>query len=113
MLLNYQEKLTAHRRNLHMIPEIDRDLPETKVYLMSVLQELDCSLTFLCGSGICAFFDFGRDHAIAFRADMDALPVEEAVECDYRSKHPGFMHACGHDGPMSMVLTLAEYLGTL
>ena len=113
MLLNYQKKLTAHRRNLHMIPEIDRDLPETKAYLMSVLQELDCSLTFLCGSGICAFFDFGRDHAIAFRADMDALPVQEAVECNYRSNHPGFMHACGHDGHMSMVLTLAEYLGTL
>lgn len=110
---SYLEKLTNHRRNLHMIPEIDRDLPETKAYLLSVLENLDCQLTFLCGSGICAFFDFGQDHAVAFRSDMDALPVTEEVITDHTSKHPGFMHACGHDGHMSMVLTLAEYLGTL
>ena len=109
----YEEKLRNHRRALHQIPEIDRDLPETKAYLMSVLQDLDCSLTFLCGSGICAFFDFGKDHAIAFRSDMDALPVEEDTGAAYSSRHPGFMHACGHDGHMSMVLTLGEYLDTL
>lgn len=113
MIKDYQKKLTCHRRNLHMIPEIDRYLPKTKTYILSVLEPLDCTLTFMCGSGICAFFDFGQDHAIAFRADMDALPVDEANECDYVSQHPGFMHACGHDGHMSMVITLAEYLGTL
>lgn len=54
---NYLEKLKTHRRHLHQIPEIDRDLPETKAYLLSVLEQLDCELTFLCGSGICAWFD--------------------------------------------------------
>ena len=53
----YLEKLKTHRRHLHQIPEIDRDLPETKAYLLSVLEQLDCELTFLCGSGICAWFD--------------------------------------------------------
>ena len=53
----YLEKLKTHRRNLHQIPELDRDLPETKAYLLSVLEQLDCELTFLCGSGICAWFD--------------------------------------------------------
>ena len=111
--LTLEEKLRAHRRALHMIPEIDRDLPETKDYLMSVLGDLKCSFTFLCGSGICAFFDFGKDHTIAFRSDMDALPVEEATGAEYASKHSGFMHACGHDGHMAMVLGLAEYVDTL
>ena len=55
--LNYEELLKTHRRNLHMIPELDRDLPETKKYLLSVLEQLNCRLTFLCGSGICAYFD--------------------------------------------------------
>ena len=111
--LNYEEKLKTHRRNLHRIPEIDRDLPKTKAYLLETLEGLGCELTFLCGSGICAFFDFGKGHAIAFRSDMDALPVEEEVDCEYKSSHPGFMHACGHDGHMSMLLTLAEYIATL
>ena len=43
----YLEKLKTHRRHLHQIPEIDRDLPETKAYLLSVLEQLDCELTFL------------------------------------------------------------------
>ena len=42
---NYLEKLKTHRRHLHQIPEIDRDLPETKAYLLSVLEQLDCELT--------------------------------------------------------------------
>ncbi|MBQ0079390.1 MAG: amidohydrolase [Eubacterium sp.] len=109
----YQNKLTAHRRNLHMIPEIDRKLPKTRAYLLETLEKLDCEITSVCDDGLAAFFDFGRDHAIAFRADMDALPVEEEVESEYKSTHPGFMHACGHDGHMSMVLTLGEYLGSL
>ena len=55
MIMNdYEELLKLHRRNLHMIPELDRDLPETKKYLLSVLEQLNCKMTFLCGSGICA-----------------------------------------------------------
>ena len=71
----YLEKLKTHRRHLHQIPEIDRDLPETKAYLLSVLEQLDCELTFLCGSGICAWFDRGAADTFAFRSDMDGLPA--------------------------------------
>ena len=71
----YLEKLKTHRRHLHQSPEIDRDLPETKEYLLSVLEQLDCELTFLCGSGICAWFDRGAADTFAFRSDMDGLPV--------------------------------------
>ncbi len=78
---DYEELLKLHRRNLHMIPELDRDLPETKKYLLSVLEQLNCKMTFLCGSGICAYFDKGQKETYGFRADMDGLPVQETNTC--------------------------------
>ena len=103
---NYEELLKIHRRNLHMIPELSRDLPKTKQYLVSVLEQLNCKMTFLCDSGICAYFDKGRNETYAFRADMDALPVQEVNPCSYRSTHDNKMHARRHDGNMSMVLQM-------
>lgn len=111
--VNYEEILKKHRRELHMIPELSRDLPKTKRYIESVLQQLNCKMTFLCESGICAYFDKGQPETYGFRADMDALPVQEVNTCSYRSTHPDKMHACGHDGHMSMVLTLGQYVDTL
>lgn len=108
----YISKLRRHRRSLHMIPELDRELPETKKYLLSVLESLDCSLTFMCGSGICAFFDMGQKDTFAFRSDMDGLPIEEKNICEYVSLHRGRMHACGHDGHMAMTLALGEYVNS-
>ena len=69
--------LISDRRALHRIPELDRDLPETLGYLRSVLEPLPCLLFSPAKSALCAFFDFGQDHSLAFRADMDALPVAE------------------------------------
>ena len=59
---------------------------------------------------LCAWFDFGAEQAIAFRADMDALPIEEKTGAAYASRHPGRMHACGHDGHMAILLELARRL---
>ena len=59
---------------------------------------------------VCAFFDFGAEKAIAFRADMDALPIDEKTGAAYASRHPGAMHACGHDGHMAILLELARRL---
>lgn len=108
----FAKTLKIHRRELHMIPELDRDLPKTRQYILSVLKWLDCDITFLCGSGICAFFDKGMDETYAFRTDMDALPMTEANTCSYRSTHENMMHACGHDGHMAMALALGEYVDT-
>ena len=108
----YEKKLREHRRALHMIPELDRELPETRKYLLSVLQRLDCTITPVCGDGLCAFFDKGMKDTFAFRADMDGLPLDEQNICGYASVHSGRMHACGHDGHMSMVLTLGEYINS-
>lgn len=108
--MDYLQELTKHRRELHKIPEVSRILPKTKAYLLSVLQTLDCEIIEVMESGLCVYFDRGQEHTTAYRADMDALPVEEVNVCDYTSGHPGNMHACGHDGHMSMVLTLAQYV---
>ncbi len=61
-------------------------------------------------SALCAWFDFGCRQAIAFRADMDALPITEQTGAGYASLHPGRMHACGHDGHMAIALELARRL---
>ena len=109
----YAEILKTHRRNLHMIPELDRHLPKTKAYLLNTLRDLDCQLTFLCDSGICAFFDKGKEETYCFRAEMDALPGAEAMIGGYASKHQGVMHSCGHDGHMAMSLTFGQYVDKL
>lgn len=100
--------LTKYRRDLHRIPETGFELPETCAYVRSVLERYPCTVFEPFPSSLCAFFDAGRERTAAFRADMDALPVEEQTGAPYASAHPGKMHACGHDGHMAMVLALAE-----
>lgn len=99
--------VTQYRRDLHRIPELDRELPETLAYIRTVLEPLSCRIFTPAPGALCAYFDVGAGETLAFRADMDALPVEEQGDCPFRSVHPGRMHACGHDGHMAMVLALA------
>ena len=98
------------RRALHRIPELDKNLPETFAYLNGVLSELNCRIFSPVAGSLCAYFDFGKENAIAFRADADALPITEKTGVDYASRHDGCMHACGHDGHMAVLLELARRL---
>lgn len=98
------------RRALHLIPELDRNLPETMAYLKAGLEGLPCQVFSPMESALCAWFDFGADSAIAFRSDADALPIQEQSRESYASHHPGRMHACGHDGHMAILLELARRL---
>ncbi len=98
------------RRALHRIPELDRDLPQTMDYLKNALSGLNCHVFSPMKGGLCAFFDFGKQTAIAFRSDADALPIVEKNRVPYASTHPGKMHACGHDGHMAIALELARRL---
>ena len=99
----------SHRRALHQIPELDNQLPETIRYVTSALEPLGCKVFTPITGSVCAYFDAGKADTVAFRADMDALPVEEATGLPFASCYPGRMHACGHDGHTAMMLSLAEY----
>ncbi len=103
------EKLKRDRRALHQIPELQFELPETQAYLLNALSEIGVEAEALPSCGILAYFDGGKPETAAFRADMDALPIQELREGGYASTHPGKMHACGHDGHMAMLLQLARY----
>lgn len=98
------------RQALHAIPELEMTLPKTAAYLRSVLEPLRCKVFSPLGDAVCAYFDFGAEETIGFRADMDALPITEETGLPYASTHAGIMHACGHDGHMSVLLELARRL---
>lgn len=102
--------LTRWRRDLHRIPELDFELPETTSYVRGVLDALSCEVWEPCRGALCAYFDLGRPETVALRADMDALPVHEATGAPYASERPGRMHACGHDGHMAMALGAAAWV---
>ena len=103
-------RINENRRALHQIPELDRQLEKTIGYLRGELEGLGCKLFSPIDGSLCAWFDFGAERAIAFRADMDALPIDEKSGAAYASRHPGRMHACGHDGHMAIALELARRL---
>ena len=101
-------QIIEDRRALPRIPELGRDLPKTVEYLENSLKKLNCTLLYPLEGSVCAYFDFGADSTIAFRADADALPVTERGCSPYCSTHLGQMHACGHDGHMAILLELAR-----
>lgn len=106
--IEYKKNLIKFRRDLHKIPELDFDLPKTTDYLKTYLEKLPCKIMDIGKASFAAFFDAGKDGAIAFRTDMDALPIEETLDIEYCSAHKGKMHACGHDGHMSIMLGFAS-----
>ncbi len=103
-------QIVTDRRCLHRIPELEDRLPKTMAYLESSLAPLGCQVFSPMPGSLCAWFDFGKGSAIAFRADCDALPIEEKSGVPFASTHQGCMHACGHDGHMAILLELARRL---
>lgn len=98
-------------RDLHRIPELHDQLPMTTAYVRSVLEELGIPYNVYSNSGIRAVIECCEgDKAIAFRADMDALPVTEETGLPFESEHKGCMHACGHDAHTAMLLGAAKVL---
>lgn len=82
---------------LHAIPELDKNLPKTVAYVKKQLSPLKSRVFSPTEGSVCAWFDFGKPHSVAFRADMDALPFGS-----------GARHACGHDGHTAILLELAR-----
>lgn len=106
------EYIKSIRRALHKMPEESLKEFETQKFLMKELEKLEPdSLDVFAGTGIRAvFYAEGAKETIGFRADMDALCMAENTNHDYKSKNCGMMHACGHDGHMSILLTFGRYL---
>lgn len=104
------KQIQTIRRELHQIPELDKQLPKTMAYIENQLAKLHCTIFHPIPSSVCAYFDFQQSSTIAYRSDMDALPIQEQNNVSYRSKHNGQMHACGHDGHMAILIAFAYEL---
>lgn len=98
------------RRDLHRIPEIGFDLPLTSAYVRDCLLLMGYTPISIAETGWIVVKEGASSEAIAFRADMDALNVTEMTGVPFESSIQGHMHACGHDGHMTMNLLLAKYL---
>jgi len=108
----FQDAVAA-RRYLHAHPEVGFDLENTVAYVKKRLDSLGISYTERYGKcSVCAFLGdvSGARPIIALRADMDALPVQEASGVPFSSEYPGKMHACGHDSHTAVLLAVAQIL---
>ncbi|HMJ27274.1 MAG TPA: M20 aminoacylase family protein [Xanthobacteraceae bacterium] len=109
-------EITAWRHDIHAHPELLYDVHRTAASVAEKLKSFGCDevVTGIGRTGVVGVIrgskpdDGGR--VIGLRADMDALPIEEATDLPYRSTVPGKMHACGHDGHTAMLLGAARYL---
>ena len=104
--------MATWRRDIHAHPEIAFEEHRTAELVASKLREFGLEIeTGIAGTGVVGTLTKGRgNRAIGFRADLDALPIQEANEFAHKSTHPGKMHACGHDGHTTMLLGAAKYL---
>jgi amidohydrolase len=104
----------ADRRHLHMHPELGFQEHETATFVAERLAALGVEdiRTGIAQTGVTGLIrgSRGDGKVLLLRADMDALPIEEENEVEYRSQRPGVMHACGHDAHTSMLLGVARVL---
>jgi amidohydrolase len=106
------ERATAWRRHLHANPELSRHEAETARFVCAQLDALGLSyVANVGGHGVVATLRRGASNrSVGLRADMDALPIDEATNLPYASRRPGVMHACGHDGHTASLLAAAALL---
>jgi len=108
----FHDELTAFRRDIHAHPELGFDESRTAERVAQALESYGIEVHRGVGkTGVVGVLKAGSStRSIGLRADMDALPIQEANTFDHRSQHAGRMHACGHDGHTTMLLGAARYL---
>jgi hippurate hydrolase len=114
-LADFHADITAWRRDLHAHPELLYEVHRTAASVAEKLTAFGCDevVPGIGRTGVVGVIrgrKAGSGKTIALRADMDALPIEEANDLPYKSTVPGKMHACGHDGHTAMLLGAARYL---
>jgi hippurate hydrolase len=104
--------MVAWRRAFHRLPELAYEEHRTAATVSELLRGfgVDEIATGIGGTGVVALIRNGEGPRVALRADMDALPIAETGTPPWRSEVEGRMHACGHDGHMTMLLGAARYL---
>ncbi|EIU5789541.1 amidohydrolase [Listeria monocytogenes] len=113
MLQERKDEITQIRRHLHEHPELSFHEAETAKFIQDFYKGKDVEVTTEVGNGhaVIVTIKGGKPgKTIALRADFDALPIEEQTDLPFKSKNPGVMHACGHDGHTAYLLVLADCL---
>lgn len=106
-------ELAEFRRELHRYPELSGEEVETARKISAALKPMSPTriVTGLGGHGVAAVFDSGKDGpTVLFRAELDALPIEELNDIEWSSQISGKSHVCGHDGHMTMLLALGRMI---
>ncbi|MBV8738677.1 MAG: amidohydrolase [Alphaproteobacteria bacterium] len=111
-IAEFHNDLKEWRHDIHAHPELGFEEERTSAFVAQKLAEFGCEVFRGIGkTGVIGRLRAGNSPlAIGLRADMDALPIEEATNLPYRSQNHGRMHACGHDGHTTMLLGAARYL---
>ena len=111
--MDFKQVVQTHRQYLHQIPELGFCEFQTSAYLKEQLEKLGYEVYSTAKTGILAYRKGVSEECIAFRSDMDGLSITEETNVDFASTIEGQMHACGHDGHMSILLGFATYVSTL
>ena len=112
-IADYADEMKGWRRHLHQHPELEFACHETAAFIVARLREMGVDEVHdgIATSGVVGIINGSGDGpTIGLRADMDALPIVELTGADHASTVPGKMHACGHDGHVTMLLGAAKYL---
>ena len=110
--LNLKKEMIEIRRDFHRYPELGFKEERTAKLVANYLRNLGLEVkTDIAKTGVVGLLRGQREgKTLLLRSDMDALPIQEKNEVEYKSKNEGVMHACGHDGHMAILLTTAKIL---
>ena len=109
-----KDEIVSWRRQIHANPEIGWETAATGALVAAELEKFGIEVARVAKTGVLGTLKGkGGGKTVALRADMDALPITEANDLPYKSKNPGAMHACGHDGHTAMLLGAAKILSRL
>ena len=116
LLETVEKEVISWRRHFHENPELSYEEYNTSEYIYNLLKTFpNLEVTRPTKTSVLAILEGAKKsdhkpHTIAFRADIDALPIEEEADVEFKSKNPGVMHACGHDAHAAMLLGAAKVL---